>query len=460
VEQTDDSANTYSCAVHARWSPIEWPTAVSNYVTQTKLRHLDLAEYDDQNLVRSTMMSDNMYFTDGEHDVMKYDGTNLTRAGLPYWQMGLFIGLDADTGGKIVRPVDYGIAWNARTTNSFTVTTAGEEKNLTAGDTVYARTNATTIKRQFMTVSDTTTANTVRVSTDPGGAVTSGTLERTYLIKYYLRLNLIDANNNVIASAPVNHEDLNILINKNAAVQLKFMAPPALDGIDHVRVEAQVYRTELGGEPPYFLIATLPVQYTARGQGYIYFKDTLSDVMLSELDPVATALVGDELGTAWDCPPRAKFISSASSRLLLANVKGKPELDITSRTANGNTASIPSQASGTTFTFRRDSSGSGTLTDMVDTVVYEYVATSYEMGQNVGEALVNSTNTSFSIDTSGSGAGTFAAGDWVYLFADGPSWHSNRSHFFAGWYQVASVSAGTSGSGYKITINAPRRAST
>jgi hypothetical protein len=455
LEVSDDSANSTSLKPHARWIPCEWPTPVSSYVTQTRTQHFDLETYDEQNFIRSTMMADNMYFTDGEHDVMKWDGTNLTRAGLPHWQLGLFIGLDADTGGKIVRPYDYGVAWNARSGNKFTVTTSGEEKQFTSGDGVYARTNTTTIRRQFMTVQDTETAGVVRVSTDPGGAVASGTLEKTFAAKYYLRLNMIDANNNVIASAQVNHEDLNILFNKNASVQLKFMRPPILDGIDHQRIEAQVYRTKLGGSPPYFLLATLPVSYTARGQGYIFFKDTLSDIMLTDLDPVASALVGDELGTAWDCPPRAKYISSASSRLLLGNIKGRPELDITIRKANGNTAIIPSQASGTTFTFRRDSSGSGTLTDMVDTAVYEYVATSYEMGMDLSEPLVDSTNTSFSIDTSASGAGTFTAGDWVYLFADGPSWHSNKSHFFAGWYQVASVSAGTSGSGYKITINAP-----
>ena len=64
--------------VPSRWIPIEAPTDNFELTPRTIERHLDVGSYINQEIVRSTMVNDNMYFTNGSDEVMKFDGNNLS----------------------------------------------------------------------------------------------------------------------------------------------------------------------------------------------------------------------------------------------------------------------------------------------------------------------------------------------------------------------------------------------
>ena len=267
------------------------------------------------------------------------------------------------------------------------------------------------------------------------GVSASGTTTEIATFRYYYRLNAVDANDNVTASAVTGYQDHVVELTQNAAVHHKLVGLPALDNYDYDRLEVQLYRTKRDQAAPFYLLTTLPMNFNST-TGYVEFQDAFADSDLSQLDTVNTALKGTEIGTNWSEPLRSKYVTSIGNKLVLANLKDYPELDI-QIVADATLAN--STIAGGTLLFRKDNTDTLSTTDMVNRVRAQWVngfsgtASAFSIGTN-----------QFSFTTSSSTSAV--PGDWIYLTYDTVA-TTGRSLNYSGLWQVVTV-VGTT-----VTVN-------
>ena len=315
---SDTVANTQAFTPTARWHALE-KTATEGLDNRFSIVKypFDVFLTTAQRIIRSTMTSDNMYLTNGEDALVKYDGINTSRAGLFRWEGGTFVRKVLSTGGAIA--YTGGTATGTGDVDSKVFTT-NDAAQFTVGQQVTDNLGDPNVVVQVDIAN-----GKVVVRTPFAGAVTS--LTEGSILKYYVRLNLIDANNNRIGSA-VSGADGSYTIEmvENTTVGIKLAKPPIVDLLDYSRLEYEIYRTRQDGVAFYKLI-TIPIDYTD-GVGYVYFEDTVSDEELDEGDLLSVATTGVELATAIDEPLRAKYITSANNRLVLGSLKDSPRVDV------------------------------------------------------------------------------------------------------------------------------------
>lgn len=405
---SDTESDSKAFLVARRWIPIEAPDDSYGLTPSTYVHHLDTNSYQSQDFLRSVMVMDNMYLTNGNDEVLKFDGTNISRAGIIPWQPGLYSTVDENASSKIIadNPTSTPSAVNV---NVFTVP-AGDEKKFPIGSRLRhkylgAYADYDVIDSYYPgTGSD----GFIKVRKTATGSLTLGTsptLTKLSTRRYYFRCNAIDANSNIIASAVTNHQDFVVELAGDAAVNLKLVGLPVWDIYDYDRLEVEIYASLLNSVAPFYRLATLQMDFD-NTQGYINYSDVFSDLNLIELDQTSILKQGGELGVAWSDPLRAKYITSLGNKLVLANIKDYPQLDI-QLMADGSVTD--STYAGKKFIFRRDDTATGTVTDMLATSVYELIngttgnATSFTIGAD-----------QFTVEVSGSTA-SIAAGDWIYL---------------------------------------------
>lgn len=431
LEWGDSELNTYTFTVHTRWIPIEIPEDSFDLTTQYKSQIFDKLSYINQNLTRSTGIQNSLLLTDGENQVHKFDGDNIYRAGLPRWQPGLFVTKDTGASGVIDVPAQITVAGSAAT-NVFTATTASDAGLLSVGDNIYSNIDSTI----YTVIGVNTTAGTVQVSDDftTAGSVTA-IYKSEFKRSYYFRLNAIDANDNIVASAATQLGDYVVELDTDAAIELKLVGMPPFDIYDYDRIELEIYGTKGTGVAPYYKLTTLPISFD-NNDGYILYTDSASDESLFDLDVVNSALLGAEaVGNLWDQPPLCKHITSIQGRAVYANIKEPQNMDIR-MLQDGTTAIALADLENTKFAFKRD--GTGTTTDNVDVQIFELIHTGNVALTNDGTASseVSFGSNTFTV-TPGAGH-TFSAGDWVYLFHSDSTSATNLR--LAGWWQIASVS--------------------
>lgn len=409
---SDTESDTNCFRVEKRWIPIEAPDDSYGLTPNTYIRHFDNKTYALQDFLRSNTVVDNMYITNGSDEVQKFDGTNTYRAGLIPWQPGLFTTVDENAAAKI--PADNPTATpSAISVNIFTVP-AGDEKKFPIGSRVRHR---FTGGYNDYNVLDSYYPGTgsdgfVKVQKTTTGSISLGsspTLTRLSSIRYYFRLNAIDANNNIIASAVTGSQDFVVELAGDAAVNIKMVGMPVWDVYDYDRLEVEIYRTLINEVAPFYKIDTIQMDFD-NTQGYINYTDVYSDDNLIDLDETSV-LKGAELGIAWSDPLRAKYVTALGNRLVLGNIKDYPELDI-QLVAQGSVTN--STYAGKKFTFRRDDTASGTTTDMVNTCVYEFIN-----GTTGDVSSVSIGTDDFTVNVSGSTA-SISVGDWIYLTYENP----------------------------------------
>ena len=399
---TENDANKFR--VERRWIPIEAPDDSYGLTPSTYIRHLDKQNYNNMDFLRSVMVVDNMYFTNGSDEVYKFDGTNLYRAGIVEWQPSLFTSIDEGSTAKIVAENPTATI-TAASGNVFTVA-SGNEKKFPVGSR--ARTNSINYEiLETWNDGGGGTSGYIRVRRPNTTAlIGSGTLTGLSAFRYYFRLNAIDANSNIIASAITSHEDCIVELSADATIRLKLVGLPAWDVYDYDRLDVEIYRTKANLEAPFYRVATLQMDFD-NTQGYVDFSDTLADVNLLDLDETSTLKRGGELGTDWGGPLRAKYITSLGNRLVLAHTTDYPQLDI-QLIASGNVTDTT--YAGKTWTLRKDDTASGTVTDMVNTCVYEWIN-----GTTANVTSVSVGTDEFTVNVSGSTASIATVGDWIYL---------------------------------------------
>ncbi|MDB4725791.1 hypothetical protein OAF54_00050 [bacterium] len=434
----NDSGAGTAIAVASRWIPVEAPEDSFDLTTENYIKHFDTSSYSDQPVMRSTMVNDNMYMVNGDDEVMKFDGTNVYRAGLFKWQPHMFTDIDTSTGSITVNTVS--AAFSSINGKVFEMTTASDAGLYRPGD----RVESSNDNARYTVVEVDAVAGQVEVDRNVSGA--AGNLTGITLYTYYFRLNAIDANQNIIASAVTSSNgDCQVELGAAAQIKHRLVGLPAWDIYDYDRLEVQMYRTKADSVAPFYLMQTVLMDFD-NYDGYIDLVDSTPDFVLTtaDLDPTNTALLGAELGIGWDEPIRSKYITSTNNRLVLANCTGYPQLDIVINKKVQEDLIEASDLHGKIFTFRKDSTSTSTTTDMTNVVKYEFIDVASASPTTITPASdITSTADTFTIADA---AHTLVAGDWVYLYHAAAG--AVNTLTFAGWYQVDSVSAGVS-----FTIN-------
>ena len=412
LEFNDTSDNSVYLWVDSRWIPIETPKDNYDLTPDTIVSHFDSLEYDNQNILRSTMVADNLYLTNFSDEVLKFDGVNLYRAGLFRWQPHFFVNVDTNNPTIVTGEVPIDV-FDIDATGYQFVVDEGDENRFSAGDIIYH--DDGTDSSGYYTIDNVH-------SKDAGGAnkghiavkesitgLNSGTITITSFFKYYFRLNAIDANNNIIASANTGANDFVVRTSVNCSIDMKLVGMPAWDIYDYDRLEVQIFRTFANEAAVYHPVTTLQMSFD-NNNGYINYTDTFSDEDIDSDDVVTANLAGRFLGQFWNQPMRAKYCTAAGNKLVLGNLKDYPELDIKIVKNIGTLdQSVFLNADNQRWLFRKDNTDTATTTDMINRAAYEFTNLTLDIN-----SVINNSDGTFSITTTGNH--NLSIGDWVYLF--------------------------------------------
>jgi hypothetical protein len=468
----DNLALPTALSVVGRWLPAEVPVSpvtdpdYANYalIPKTVVQQLSANTYDNQPFLRSAMVQNNLYLTNGDDEVYKYDGYNFYRAGMIPWQPGLFLTTETTASGGI--PLASAIADDAsgntlELIGSRIKVDKAHAEAFSLNDLVIIRdgTVSPTIDH-YLTIKsiDTETSGTHSFFTFkeplPFTSLGSGSTVQmitTYQARYYFRLNIKDVNGVTTASAVTGAEDFVAVIAPTTPTQykinLRLVNLPAWDQYDFTNknVEIETYRTlwttaAVGEVPVFYRLPPTKIATFAGPDGYIDIVDTYSNRTLSLTDVVVGTLSPDTIPAAWDEPPKAKYITTAGNRLVLANLTNWPTLDISYLSPT----TTQSTFAGQKITFRKDASNTtlSPTTNMTDFISYEL--------RNTG-----ATSVSAIVPTAGQFTFTtiptreIVSGDWVYLYFTTAGGHPLS---VCGWWQIASATAYTAGNPVTCTV--------
>lgn len=440
IQDTIDSS--VALQTTARWVPIQAPGGSGDLIPATSPIPFNSGTYADQSYVRSVMVADNLYFTNGADELKKFDGEHIYDAGLPAWQPGFLVTQDTGAASKITQFEPQHAVASVVTSPTTPVPGATTEMKLAlgsqsaykAGDRVYFYTDSGGggVGTGIYTVSDVRAdSGNGYVTLQTGATVINlGTaphfiqLVSTYT--YYYRLNSVDKNQNIVASAVSGASDHIVELATTAGIYHKMVGLPPLGTYDYNTLEVEIYRTKRNTSAPFYKVTTLQIPYDA-GKPYLEYTDSAEDATLVDLDATST-LSGSFLGTGWSQPLRAAHITTAANSLVQANLTDYPEIDMQ---IVQDTSLTPDIFYGKKLLVRRDSTDTGTATDMVNRATYEWVSTS-------GAQTVTSYATGTGLFTVGITAHGYAPGDWIYLYYSAVA-ATARPLVYAGLWQVSTI---------------------
>lgn len=426
----DTDTSTTSVEVQRRWIPIEAPTDyVSDVTPSYYYRHFTSSDFSNQPFLRSVISKDSLYLTNGLDAVQKFDGSNIYRAGLPRFQLLSYLTVDSAAAATIeVNLPTIATADVVSVTDNVFKVTLGEEQKFVAGSTLrHSFTGGYTdylVNRVF------TSATDGFIEVQAYGAITLGvnpTLARLAVYRYYARLNAIDANGSVVASAVCGSEDYRVNLSESAAILHRLVVPSAWDTYDFSRIEAQIYRTKLGEVAPFYRLTSLSVPFGSR---FVDFADSRSDDTLTDLDLVNTSLLGAEIGTTFSHPLKAKWATSLGNRLVLGNLETWPY--ITAEFVDTGTTLNAAALAGKRFLLRRDSGDTLTTSDVENRLGFEFLNSGANTINPAADIAVNVNGTVTITD-----ANSLSANDWVYLFHSAVQ--DGNLLTFAGHFRVVSA---------------------
>jgi hypothetical protein len=419
----DSLTSTVSFRTARRWLPIEEPGTAYLQFPPNRYRYFNSRAYDDQAFLRSTVVADTMYLTNGLDAVQRYDGSTITRAGLFRWQPNLYLTQDTtDPAIKLVLPSITSSDIKGLTGNVFKVS-AGLERRFSVNESIrYTRTvsgqtelNEYTIKNIWVQGND----GFIEVNAN-GQGVTTGTdqlLERVGIYSYYYRLNMIDVNGNKVASAVTGAEDSRISLSANCSIRHLILRPPFLDNFDFARIEVQVYRTKIGSSAPFYLVSTLQPSWNMGGEAYLEFVDTASDFNLKSVDQdeINVTLLGQELGQTWTGPLRSKYVTSTSNSLVLANIKSWPTLSLAPVKSPQVDRLRLSDFENRKLLIRRNNLDAAVTTDNYNRMNFEFVHEE-QIAINSAQFSIDYDTNALTIASVDAAPHGLSEGDWVYLF--------------------------------------------
>ena len=464
----DNLALPTELSVVGRWLPAEVPTpdATDVLLPKTTVQHLSANPYGNQPFLRSAMVQNNLYLTNGNDEVYKYDGYNFYRAGIIPWQPGLFLTAETTASGGI--PLAAGVANDGGGGNVLDLVGTRIKIDKAQGEyfsvndlviiqdgtispvinhylTIKSRELETSGNHYYFTFKEPLPFTTL-------GSGSSVKMITTYQARYYFRLNIKDENGVTTASAVTGAEDFVAVIAPTTATQykinLRLLGLPAWDQYDYSNknIEIETYRTlwttaNIGEVPVFYRLPQVKVATFAGPDGYLDIVDTYSNNTLSTPDVVVGSLSPEVIPAAWNEPPTAKYITTAGNRLVLANLTDWPTMNIAYIADTTTQATFAGQK----FTFRRNSKDitPSPTTDMLNYVSYELC--------NTGSVLLSDiTPTAGQFTFTMTPTREIVPGDWVYLFFSSDTGGHPLS--VCGWWQVSSATVYSSGNPVTCTV--------
>lgn len=451
IELADDAADSTSVDVGYRWIPREAPSTSSTVVPQTYNRHFDYFDEDAQEYVSSAMLGENLYLSNGYDEILKYDGENVYRTGLPSIPFAVH-GMVRQSDTPIVNN-RLSVAYTNYSGRALTIA-AGDEEGFTAGDYVEVvdASDVVVPARIVRTKSGALTLDFAPADHGGGPLDTTGVVYRSMVRRYYLRPTYIDANGNRISGPGVRSADFNMRMGRSAEVQFVLVCFPPVDNYDWDRIEIEVYATTgTDGLPPFSRIGTLAFPFEST-RSYVYFRDVVQTDGISSLDtsgstaaldpdPTSVLTGGASVGAGWREPPRSKCIASLSNRLALANVRSNKQMTLTVRRKR-DVAALAGTRVPSLFAVRRTQGGdtmAAAGSDVGETLNFQTVT--YGSGNiNTSARIYQYDANSFVLDVSAGSMSSVGVGTWVYLFHIGRFENFiNRGAPYCGWFQIRSV---------------------
>lgn len=475
--QFSDTVNSIvAVQVSSRWVPLEAPDDNFSLTPTTHENYFPANTPGSQPILKSAMVSDNMYFSNGDDSVMKWDGSALVRAGLPNWQPQMFVATDSAATEKIVLNLANVLTSEQRPLDISNTGSVFKLPHYSSG--VFRVGDVVEIYRCLSTTPDTPiipiggTDGTVRakitkiwidssssahdyiqvqyfgnLDVELGSTPLSGSqnfnIKETSTYRYYFRLSALDNNDNLIASAVTGVDDCVVEISINTQIKLRLSRMPVWDIYDYDKLELQVYRTKKNGVAPYYLLQSIPLKFSLNEQ-YVDFIDARNDDTLNQLDNVSTSLEGAELGTQWSAPLRSRYITSAGNRLVQGNITNDPIIDILVQKNEGDTAIEDSDFTGEIITLRKDNNNPSSTSDGENVQRFQFV--------NSG-VTITATAIAAGVVTITTATGTWTPGHWVYLYREGVK---DGMHLdISGWHKIATGGTGTFTINTNLSYTAP-----
>lgn len=420
-------------SVAARWLPVEAPTSSTDgaLIPKTSVRYFTSGDYDNQAFLRSAMVQNNLYLTNGSDEVYKYDGENNYRAGIIPWQPGLFLSIENLSSGGIPL-VPYTTLGAISLEGGKLKTTSADAAKFSNGDNVVLISGSNKYNAVIADIDTDTTAGSAYIGFTENLTATTlaagAKLVGAYLARYSFRLNIKDVNGVTTASAVTGAEDFVVEVAPETVspkvINLRLVGMPAWDQYDYrnQNIELQIYRTlwtkgSVGEVPKFYRIATKGLTF-AGNDAYVDIVDTYSNDSLSQEDSVVSVLSPSIVPAGWDEPPRAKYVTTAGNRLVLANITDWPTLTM-QFLSEGNPAA--GNFAGQKFTFYKDYSNVAS-----DKIAYELRPASSSLAC-IPCACTTTGEFKVVIPSITSTTG-YAAGQWLYLYHSTVT-NGNRSTF-------------------------------
>ena len=325
IELSDNPSDRSFLSVTGRWKTVEAPI-----LNDRPLSYFDQNEVNNQDRLRGVSINDSIFYTNYNDDVMKYDGESIYRAGLPSWQPRTHSWVDADEAGIPVPKSSYvGFLTSDKSLNFATF------PDLPSGvSEIYLEENGGLAAGFYTIKSVNETDNKIIIDTAVATDEGAGDITLPQQAAYYFKLQMIDRNNNLVASAVTDYQECIVEMTQSGKITHQLTGLPKFDVYDYDRVDLLMFRSriELNASPPFYQVKRVPIDFElAKATNSIIITDTVPDNSLSPIpdDTVSIALKGAELPTLSDQPPRAKYMATTDSRLILGNIKGYNRSDVT-----------------------------------------------------------------------------------------------------------------------------------
>lgn len=318
----DDPAERTEISVPGRWISVESPD-----YNQRKFIYWDTQPTTAQTRIRASAINDSLFLTNYKDPVMKFDGKSNYRAGLPAFQPSYLSWVDSEQTGIVIPKISYLSVEHdgANTRIYFSVL-----PDLGDSNTLYEETTDTEMDVRLVNE----TERFIEVEGNLEGAIPDrGQVSIPQEVGYYFKIQAVDRNNNVIASAVTDWEECVVKIDKSGAINHRLSGLPKFDIYDYDRLDIYIYRTKVTSSalPPFYQVRRDAINYRyVEGEDVLIVNDTAPDESLSPIpdDQVSIALKGAELPLSSDEPPRSKYITTAGNRLVMGNIKSWNTLEL------------------------------------------------------------------------------------------------------------------------------------
>ena len=349
-----------------RWLPIEAPSRNGSLViADTSPLLFSSNEYADQPNVKSVVVSDSMFFGNGDDRVFKYDGSAVVQAGLSRTIPSVFMSFDNSV-PSILKGFETAYSASSVLGKSFTIAVNAFVIGDRVLDSVTGGIFVITDRQQDLA------ANTWKlvVAGDTSGLTGAGTLTAVKRFRYYVVYKLIDRNGNINSTNAANSSDMYFDLTASGRIRIKtsYYLPSSFQNFE--RMEVELYRTLANSLAPFYLTKRLSVDFSYSSLTSLEFIDDNDDAFLTQPDSTASALLQTEIGRGWQPPLRAKAVTTLDNRLLIANLKGWPKFDVTFK-PSGVSATI-ANFDGITLLFRKDNTDTSTTPDFLNRVKFQF----------------------------------------------------------------------------------------